>query len=112
MPAWKLALADYDDEFGDREPGDQPTHLVMVLTDGQASDFHEFDAVIASASPRRVFAIGIIGHGPAAMATYREYKEAADKVNAAKDRTVATVVLFDGVTDPTEIGEDLATMAA
>lgn len=111
MPAWQLALEDYDDEFGDREPADKPVHLVLVLTDGQASDFHEFDKVIATASPRRVFVIGIVGHGQAALATYNEYKDAASKVNAEKGKDVAHVVLWDGVTDPVEIGQDLVTLA-
>lgn len=112
MPAWTLALADYDDEFGDREPGDQPTHLVLVVTDGQATDFHDFDKVIATASPRRVFVVGIVGHGQAALNTYNEYKAAAAKVNADKGKDVAHVILWDGVTDPNEIGEDLATLAS
>lgn len=112
MPAWQLALEDYDDEFGDREPADKPVHLVLVLTDGQASDFHEFDAVIATASPRRVFVIGIVGHGQAALATFNEYKDAASKVNANKGHDVAHVVLWDGVTDPIEVGEDLVTLAS
>lgn len=112
MPAWQLALEDYDDEFGDREPSAKPVHLVMVLTDGQASDFHEFDKVIATASPRRVFVIGIVGHGQAAVATYNEYKAAAAQVNASTGHDVAHVVLWDSVTDPQEIGEDLVTLAS
>lgn len=112
MPAWQLALEDYDDEFGDREPADRPVHLVMVLTDGTASDFHEFDKVIATASQRRVFVIGIVGHGQAAMATYNEYKAAAAQVNGKVGHDVAHVVLWEGVTDPTEIGEDLVTLAS
>ena len=112
MPAWRLALADYDDEFGDKEPGDQPTQEVIVVTDGQASDFHEFDAVIATANKRRVFVVGIVGHGAPALATYNEYSKAADAVNARIGSTVCKVVLWDAVTDPTEIGEDLALMAS
>ena len=35
MPAWKAALADYDEEFGDRDPDEQPTMLTLVVTDGE-----------------------------------------------------------------------------
>jgi hypothetical protein len=113
MPAWKLALADYDEEFGDKDPADQPTHLVLVLTDGEATDFREFEPVIQSASVKRAIVVAIVGHGEKAMATYQEYKAAADKQKAADKfgKSHVSVVLFDGVTDPTEIGEDLATLA-
>ena len=114
MPAWKLALADYDEEFGDRELADQPTHLVLVVTDGQAQDFHAFSEVIGSANSKRVIVVAIVGHGKAAVATYQEYKAAAEKNTAADKfgKTHVHVVLFDGVTDPQEIGEDLATLAS
>jgi len=114
MPAWKLALKDYDEEFGDRDPADQPTHLVLVITDGQADDFREFDKVIESASAKRVIVVAIVGHGAKARATFDEYTAAA-KRNTAADRfgkTHVRVVSFDGVTDPAEIGEDLATLAS
>ena len=39
MPAWKAALADYDEEFGDRDPDEQPTMLTLVVTDGEADDW-------------------------------------------------------------------------
>jgi len=32
MPAWRAALADYDEEFGDRDPDEQPVMEVLVLT--------------------------------------------------------------------------------
>lgn len=113
MPAWQQALADYDEEFGDREPADQPTHLVLVLTDGEASDFHQFEDVLLTASAKRAFAVAIIGHGAKALATYRAYKAAAEKQqgNDKYGKSHISVVLFDGVSDPTEIGEDLATLA-
>ena len=38
MPAWRAALADYDEEFGDRDPDEQPTMLTLVVTDGEADE--------------------------------------------------------------------------
>lgn len=114
MPAWKLALADYDEEFGDRDPADQPTHLVLVLTDGEASDFAEFAPVIEKANAKRAIVVAIVGHGKKALATANAYRAAAAR-NQAQDKfgkCHATVVLFDGVTNPAEIGEDLATLAS
>lgn len=58
--------------------------------------------------------VGIIGHGDAALRTYNAYKNAADQ-NQAQDefgKRHVHVVLFDAVTDPAEIAEDLITLAA
>src|SRR4051812_22534939 len=63
MPAWKAALADYDEEFGDRDPDEQPTLLTLVLTDGEADDWAEFGPVLEKATAKRVFAVAIVGHG-------------------------------------------------
>ena len=112
MPAWQLALADYDEEFGDREPADQPTHLVLVLTDGEATDFREFEPVLEKASPKRVIVVAVVGHGPKHDATVREYQGAAAK-NKAQDKfgkCHVVVVSFDSVTDPGEIARDLITL--
>lgn len=114
MPAWKLALADYDEEFGDRDPADQPTHLVLVLTDGEATDFHEFEPVLETANAKRVVVVAIVGHGQKALATANAYKAAAAK-NQAQDKfgkCHVVVVLFDAVTDPAEIATDLITLVS
>ena len=53
-------------------------------------------------------------HGAPALATYKEYTQVAQK-NQSEDKfgkAHVHVVLFDGVTDPQEIGEDLVTLAS
>lgn len=114
VPAWKLALADYDEEFGDREPADQPTHLVLVLTDGEADDFREFEDALLSANAKRVFVVAVVGHGPKAQATVKEYQQAAAKNQAADKfgKAHVVVVSFDEVTDPAEIAADLVTLVS
>jgi hypothetical protein len=114
MPAWKAALADYDEEFGDRAPDEQPTMLTLVLTDGEADDWMEFEPVLEKATAKRVFVVAIVGHGAKHNATLAAYQEAARK-NAAQDKfgkKHVDVVSFDSVTDPGEIALDLVTLVS
>lgn len=112
MPAWKAALADYDEEFGDRDPDEQPVMEVLVITDGEADDWMDFEPVLEAATAKRVFAIAIVGHGKKHDATVSAYQVAAKK-NQAQDRfgkSHVKVVSFDSVTDPAEVAEDLITL--
>jgi Mg-chelatase subunit ChlD len=114
MPAWKAALADYDEEFGDRDPDEQPTMLTLVVTDGEADDWMEFEPVLEKASAKRVFVVAIVGHGHKHDATLTAYQQAARK-NAARDKfgkVHVEVVSFDAVTDPDEIALDLITLVS
>jgi len=114
MPAWKAALADYDGEFGDRDPGDQPTMLTLVLTDGEADDWMDFEPVLEKADAKHVFAVAIVGHGDRHDATVRAYQQGAKK-NEAQDKfgkSHVRVVSFDSVTDPREIAADLVTLVS
>jgi len=114
MPAWKAALADYDEEFGDKDPDEQPTMLTLVLTDGEAEDWADFGPVLEKAGPKRVFVVAIVGHGDRHDATVRAYQQASKK-NAAQDKygkEHVRVVSFDSVTDPHEIATDLITLVS
>ena len=75
MPAWKAALADYDEEFGDRDPDEQPVMEVVVVTDGEADDWMEFEPVLEKATAKRVFVVAIVGHGAKHDATLKAYQE-------------------------------------
>jgi hypothetical protein len=112
MPAWKAALADYDEEFGDRDPDEQPVMEVVVVTDGEADDWMDFEPVLEKATAKRVFVVAIVGHGAKHDATLQAYQEGARK-NQAQDKfgkCHVKVVSFDSVTDPAEIATDLITM--
>lgn len=114
MPAWKAAKADYDEEFGDREPEDQPVMLTLVITDGEADDWADFVPVLEKADSKHVFVIAVVGHGDAHDRTVRAYKGAATR-NQAQDKfgkEHVRVVSFDGVTDPAEIAADLVTLVS
>ncbi len=114
MPAWKAALADYDEEFGDRDPDEQPVMEVVVVTDGEADDWMDFEPVLEKATAKRVFVVAIVGHGPKHDATLHAYQEGAKK-NQAQDpfgKSHVHVVSFDSVTDPAEIAADLVTLVA
>lgn len=113
VPALKLALKEYNDEFEDDED-DSRVHEILIVTDGQASDWRELEPYLLQANANRVFVVAIIGHGEAAMTTYTAYKQAAAQ-NQAQDKHGkghVHVVLFDEVTDPAEIAADLITLAA
>jgi hypothetical protein len=112
VPALKLAIKEYDDEFEDDED-DSRVHEILILTDGQASDWRELEPYLLKADANRVYVVAIVGHGEKALAVYREYKQVAEKNQSADKHGKAHVhvVLFDGVTDPEEIGEDLVTLA-
>jgi hypothetical protein len=114
MPAWKAALADYDEEFGDRDPDEQPVMLTVVLTDGEADDWDEFGPVLEKASAKRVFVVAVVGYGDRHDATVRAYQQAAQR-NQVQDKFGkghVRVVSFDAVTDPQEIAADLITLVS
>ena len=114
MPAWKAALADYDEEFGDRDPDEQPTMLTLVITDGEADDWRDFEPVLEKANAKRAFVVAIVGHGRKHDATLAAYQQAARK-NAAQDKfgkVHVQVVSFDAVTNPEEIALDLITLVS
>ena len=114
MPAWKAALADYDEEFGDRDPDEQPVMLTLVITDGEADDWQEFEPVLERATAKRVFVVAVVGHGRKHDATVAAYQGAARK-NLARDKygkKHVEVVSFDAVTDPAEIALDLTTLVS
>jgi len=114
MPAWKAALSDYDEEFGDRDPADQPTMLTVLLTDGEADDWDQFEPVLEKADSKHVFVVAIVGHGEKHDATLRAYQAGAAK-NQGQDKfgkKHVQVVSFDSVTDPEEIATDLITLVS
>ena len=114
MPAWKAALADFDEEFGDRDAGEQPVMLTLVLTDGEADDWADFAPVLEGATAKRVFVVAVVGHGDAHDKTVRAYVAAAQRNQAADKfgKSHVRVVSFDEVTNPGEIAEDLVTLIA
>jgi hypothetical protein len=113
-PALKALIDDYDGEFEDDDPTVTRVHEITLVTDGEPSDPEAVLPYLKAADAKRVYAIAIIGHGPKAKATYDLYKKAADDNQAADKfgKRHVNVVLFDGVTDPMEIAQDLILLAA
>lgn len=112
VPAIKQLISDYEEEFGDRDADEKPVHEIMILTDGQASDWQELEAYLLKANSQRVYVIAIVGHGATASKVASEYKKVAQQNQAADKFGKAHVVVvnFDGVTDPQEMAEDLITL--
>lgn len=103
MPAWKAALEDFNEEFGDEtEP---PALLALIITDGEATDAAEFGKVLEKQDPNRYFAVAILGHGPEHDKTLSGYQAFETSNQHLK------VMSFDSVTDPHELANDLIKMA-
>jgi hypothetical protein len=113
-PALKILVDKFSGEFEDDDPAIDRVHEITLLTDGEPQDPKAVLPYIKSASAKRVILIGILGHGDKAKATYDLYKEAADENQEADEfgKRHVHVVLFDAVTDPAEILEDLTVLAA
>lgn len=114
VPGIKMLISDYDEEFGDRDADEQPVHEIMILTDGQASDWQDLESYLLKANAKRVYVIAIVGHGATASKVASEYKQVAQQNQAADKfgKSHVVVVNFDGVTDPVELAEDLITLVA
>lgn len=104
MPAWKAALEDFNEEFGDK--AEPPVLLTLVITDGEASDAGEFGKILSDKHQGRYFAVAVVGHGADHDRTLVSYQGAVQ----ANPQHV-TVMSFDSVTDPRALAQDLITMA-
>jgi hypothetical protein len=111
-PAIQALIDDYEDEFTS-DPEGTRVHEIAVITDGEPEDAAAVLPYLKAANRKRVYVIGILGHGTKAKKTYDIYKKAADENKAADphEHENIHVVLFDGVTSPTEIAEDLIFLA-
>jgi hypothetical protein len=104
MPAWKAAIEDFNEEFGDEtEP---PALLTLVITDGEATDAAQFAQVLSEKHSGRYFAIAVVGYGADHDATIRSYQGAAQA-----NPNHVSVMSFDSVTNPRDLATDLITMA-
>jgi hypothetical protein len=103
MPAWKAAIGDFNEEFGDQ--AEPPVLLTLVITDGEAIDALEFSKVLEEVRADRYFAVAVVGWGEDHDKTMQSYAAAA----AANPKHVV-IIPFDSVTNPQEIANDLITM--
>lgn len=108
MPAWELALDEYDEEFGDKAKRERPVHAVLVVTDGEASDWDQFLPVLESADAHRIFTVAVVGYDEDNEKKHSRTVDAYSKVAAHNPHV--KVVSFDSVTDPSEIAADLTTL--
>lgn len=108
MPAWEMALNDYDEEFGDKPKRERPVHAVLIVTDGEATDWDQFLPVLESADAHRIFVCAVVGYDEDNSKKHSRTVDAYSKVAAHNPHV--KVVSFDSVTDPAEIARDLITM--
>lgn len=104
MPAYELAVNDYIEEFGTTSPMDRPAHILVVFTDGEASDATAFAQVLkdtqTTKTPRYVV-VCTLGYGPEHDKIVAQYQA------IAASNPHCRVLLFGGDTDPTTISNDV-----
>lgn len=106
MPGWNLVVDNYMSEFGDTPKQDRPALLALVITDGEAEDMAEFEAMCAQPSGGTYICVAVIGFGPDHDATLAAYQ----KVAAANPHVRA--VTFGSETDPNVIAEGLNSLVS
>lgn len=101
MPGWKLVVQDYLDEFGSKAEEDRPALVLLVVTDGEASDMAEFERECAKAHGHVYIAVAVVGYGADHDMTIAAY----NKIAASNPHV--QVYNFGSTTDPTELAEAL-----
>ena len=101
MPGWQLVVEDYLEEFGNKAEEDRPALLLLVVTDGEATDMAAFEAECAKAHGHTYVAVAVVGYGADHDNTVAAYQKIAASNNHVQ------VYNFGSTTDPTAFAEGL-----
>lgn len=107
MPGWDKLLEVYADEFGNEPPSARPKLLALIITDGEARDFHQFSQTLKSLSGNIYVELAIIGYGSEHDNALKDYQSAADANPGHVE-----VRTFGSQTDPQQIANGLLAMIA
>jgi uncharacterized protein with von Willebrand factor type A (vWA) domain len=105
MPGYQLVLDDYMDEFGNVPQTERPALLLLVITDGEASDNEAFEAELAKQHGNTYVAVAIVGHGEGHDNALAQYQALAKTNNHVR------VVSFESTTDPDVIAQGMLSLA-
>lgn len=125
-PAVEALIADYEEEFDSPAKRAGRVHEITIVTDGQPEDPRDLIPLLHDAGPQafdasdtakenggeRVYLVAILGHGTSARKTADMYEEAARENEQRTGRRNVHVVIFDAVTNPVEIAQDMITLAS
>jgi len=107
MPGWSKLLEVYADEFGSKPPSARPKLLALIITDGEARDFHQFSQTLKSLSGNIYVELAIVGYGSEHDNALKDYQSAADANPGHVE-----VRTFGSQTDPQQIANGLLAMIA
>jgi len=104
VPGWKKLLATYEEEFGDKKADDKPTLMALVVTDGEAEDSKEFEALLHRAAGNIYVALAVVGYGSEHDDAVRSFR----KIETGNKHV--RVFPFDSESDPAKIAQALVRM--
>jgi hypothetical protein len=105
MPGWNKLMEVYADEFGDKPASVRPKLMALVITDGEARDFHQFTQTLQGLGGNIYVELAIIGYGSEHDNALKDYQSAADKNPGHVE-----VRTFGSQTDPQQIANGLLQM--
>lgn len=105
VPGFNALLQAYKSEFGSRPPEERPTLRALVITDGQAKDGDQFDALLERVSGNMYVIIATVGHG-------HDHERAIAAYQAIAQRNAHLKVVNLSGADPGTISKTLLAMIA
>jgi len=104
IPGWLKILQAYKEEFGKREVNSRPILMLLVITDGEATDSEEFARALKNLKGGVYVTFAIIGYGPDHDKCMESYKQIANENPHVK------ILAFDSESNPEIIARGLLKM--
>jgi hypothetical protein len=103
VPGFNTLLQVYKDEFGSRPPEQRPILRALIITDGEAKDADQFDALLERVSGNMYVIIATVGHG-------QDHERAIASYQAIAQRNKHLQVVNLSGADPETISKTLLSM--
>ncbi len=105
VPGFNALLQAYKNEFGSRPAETRPILRALVITDGEAKDGDQFDALLERVSGNMYVIIATVGHG-------HDHERAVAAYQAIEQRNAHLKVVNLSGADPETISKTLLAMIA
>ena len=107
LPGWNKLMEVYAEEFGRKPVSLRPKLLALIITDGEARDFHQFAQTLKSLGGSVYVELAILGYGAEHDKALKDYQSASEANPGHVE-----VRSFGSQTDPQEIAKGLLAMIA